>query len=57
MTKEGEKMLFGLAWYWWIVIVVVILVSIPFKIKFAKWWNQRQQKKKQEQRGKWGEDE
>ncbi len=50
-------MLFGLAWYWWIVIVVVILVSIPFKIKFAKWWNQRQQKKKQEQRGKWGEDE
>ena len=57
MTKEGEKMLFGLAWYWWIVIVVVILVSIPFKIKFAKWWSNKQQDKKQEQHGKWGEDE
>ena len=48
-------MFLGLAWYWWLVIVAVLVVSIPFKIKFMKWWTKRQQGK--DQRGKWGEDE
>ena len=47
----------GLEWYWWIVIVVVLIVSIPFKVKFMKWWNRRQQEQKKGQRGKWGDDE
>lgn len=55
--KEGLKMFLGLAWYWWVVTVVLLVVSIPFKIKFTKWWSKRQQEKKKEQRGKWGEDE
>jgi len=55
--KEGLKMFLGLAWYWWVVIVVLLVVSIPFKIKFTKWWSKRQQEKKKEQHGKWGEDE
>ena len=48
-------MFLGLAWYWWLVIVVVLIVSIPFKIKFMKWWSKRQQGKNQ--RRKWGGDE
>ncbi len=47
----------GLEWYWWIVIVVVLIVSIPFKVKFMKWWGKRQQEQKKGQRGKWGDDE
>lgn len=35
-------MFLGLEWYWWIMIVVVLIVSIPFKVKFMKWWNKRQ---------------
>ena len=49
-------MFLGLAWYWWLVIVVVLIVSIPFKVKFMKWWSKRKQEKKG-QRGKWGDDE
>ncbi len=47
----------GLAWYWWLVIVVVLVISIPFKVRFMKWWNKRQQEKKKEQHGKWGDEE
>ena len=47
-------MFLGLAWYWWIVIVMLLIVSIPFKIKFVKWWNKRQKEIDQEK--KWGED-
>lgn len=47
----------GLEWYWWIVIVAVLIVSIPFKVKFMKWWNRRQQEQKKSQHGKWGDDE
>ncbi len=49
-------MFLGFEWYWWLVIVAVLIVSIPFKVKFMKWWSRRQQEKKN-QRGKWGDDE
>lgn len=48
--------LLGLEWYWWLVIVV-LAISIPLKMKFMKWWSKREQEKKQEQHGKWGDDE
>ena len=35
-------MFLGLAWYWWLVIVAVLVISIPFKVKFMKWWSKRQ---------------
>ncbi|BDF34220.1 hypothetical protein CE91St62_22850 [Lachnospiraceae bacterium] len=47
----------GLEWYWCLVIVAVLAISVPLKIKFVKWWNKREQEKKKEQHGKWGEDE
>lgn len=57
-TKEGIFMTFlGLEWYWWLVITAVLAVSIPFKIKFMKWWSLREQEKKKRQHGKWGDDE
>ena len=31
-------------WYWWLIIAVII-VSIPFKIKFMKWYSKRQKEK------------
>ena len=49
-------MFLGLAWYWWLVIVAALIVSIPFKVKFMKWWS-RCQREKNGQRGKWGDDE
>lgn len=49
-------MILGLEWYWWLVILAVLAISIPFKVKFMKWWNGRQQEKKKEQRGKWGDE-
>ena len=48
-------MFLELQWYWWLVIVAVLIISIPFKIKFMKWWTKRQQGRSQ--RGKWGDDE
>ncbi len=50
-------MFLGLAWYWWLVIVAVLMISIPFKVKFMKWWSKRQQEQKKSQRGKWGDEE
>ena len=50
-------MFMDLEWYWWILLLVLLAVSIPFKIKFMKWWNRRQQGKKKQQYGKWGDDE
>lgn len=44
-------MLSGLDWYWWLVIGIVLL-SVPFKIKFLKWWEKRQKEKKKNE--KWG---
>ncbi|MCI8599962.1 MAG: hypothetical protein HFJ10_16220 [Lachnospiraceae bacterium] len=49
-------MFLGIEWYWWLAIGAVVIVSIPFKIKFMKWWNHRQQQKKNWTR-KWGDDE
>ena len=42
--------LLGLEWYWWLLIAVILVISVPFKIKFMKWWSKRQQ----EQTGKVG---
>ena len=39
-------MFFGLQWYWWLMIGLVLVVSIPFKVKFMKWWTGRQQEQK-----------
>lgn len=50
-------MFLGLEWYWWFVILVLLIVSIPFKVKFMKWWNQREKEKKKGQTGKWGEED
>lgn len=50
-------MFLGLAWYWWVIIALVLVISIPFKIKFMKWWSERRHGKQKEQRGKWGDDE
>lgn len=50
-------MFLGLEWYWWLVILVALAVCIPFKVKFMKWWSKREQEKKKEQHGKWGDDE
>ncbi|HGM3507216.1 TPA: hypothetical protein ACKOR7_001791 [Clostridioides difficile] len=35
-------------WYTWLAIVLIVLVSIPFKIKFIKWWDRRQKEKNDE---------
>ena len=48
-------MFLGLQWYWWLVIATALIISLPFKLKFMKWWTKRQQGK--DQRGKWGDDE
>lgn len=53
--KEVALMFLGLEWYWWMAILALLAVLIPFKVKFVKWWNRRQQGK--EQHGKWGEEE
>ena len=58
-------MLLGLEWYWWLVILAALVASVPFKVKFMKWWSRREQDKKAAsqfsakngQHGKWGEDE
>lgn len=50
-------MVLGIEWYWWLVIAAVLVISIPFKIKFMKRWDKRQQEKNDSRRGKWGDDE
>lgn len=47
----------GLDWHWWLVIAVILVISIPFKVKFVKWWEKRQKERKKDQQGKWGDDE
>ena len=37
-------MFFGLDWYWWIVFLILLAVSVPFKIRFMRWWYDRQQR-------------
>lgn len=50
-------MFLGLEWYWWVVILAGLVVSIPFKMKFMKWWGGHQREKEKEQCGKWGDDD
>ncbi len=50
-------MFLGVEWYWWLLIVALLVISIPFKIRFMKWWSGRQQERKESQGGKWGADE
>lgn len=58
IDKGGIFMAFlGLEWYWWLVIAAVLTVSVPFKIKFMKRQCRREQEKKKELHGKWGDDE
>ena len=54
---EVRIMFLGLEWYWWLVILAVLIVSVPFKIRFMKWWGRREQGKTRETHGKWGDDE
>lgn len=56
-NKEVMIMFFGLDWYWWIVFLILLAVSVPFKIRFMRWWYDRQQKQKKERHEKWGDDE
>lgn len=46
-------MFLGLQWYWWLVIVAVVVASIPIKLKFMQWWNQRRREKDRQE--KWGD--
>ena len=50
-------MFLGLEWYWWIVIAAVLILSVPFKVKFMKWWSKLEQSKKKGTSGKWGDEE
>lgn len=50
-------MFLGMEWYWWLIIVAVIALSIPFKIKFMKWWSRRQEEKHHNHKDKWGGEE
>lgn len=50
-------MLLEMSWYWWLAIAAVLVISVPFKIKFMKWWDRRRQEKKDGRYGKWGDDE
>mgnify|MGYP001064601165 FL=1 len=50
-------MFLGLEWYWWIVIAAAFIISIPLKVKFMKWWSRREQSRKRNQRGRWGDEE
>ena len=50
-------MFLGLDWYWWLVILTVLIISLPLKVKFMKWWGNRNAEQKRNRRGKWGEDE
>lgn len=47
----------GMEWYWWVLIAAVLIISIPFKIRFMKWWDKRRQERESTECGKWGDDE
>lgn len=49
-------MFLGIQWYWWLMIAAAA-ISIPFKIRFMKWWTKRQKEQRDSRRGKWGDDE
>ena len=33
-------------WYWWVIIAVVVIISIPFKLKFIKWYAKKWKEQK-----------
>ena len=55
--KAVAIMFLGMEWYWWLLIVVALVICIPFKVKFMKWWSKREQEKKKNQIGKWGDED
>lgn len=57
LEKEVMIMFLGLEWYWWIMILAMLVISVPFKVKFMKWWSKREQERKKDTHGKWGDDE
>lgn len=50
-------MFLGMEWYWGLLMVLVLIVVIPLKVKWMKWWSNRQQEKKRGQTGGWGDEE
>lgn len=50
-------MFLEIRWYWWLVIAAALAIAVIFKVKFIRWWNKRQQEKKDSRRGKWGDEE
>ena len=36
---------------------MALVICIPFKVKFMKWWSKREQEKKKNQIGKWGDED
>jgi len=50
-------MFLGNEQYLWLIIIATLIISIPFKIKFVKWWNKRQQRQKDAGMGNGGNDE
>lgn len=50
-------MFLGFSWHWWVILIVLLAISLPFKVKFMKWWSQRQKEKQSTQRDKWGDEE
>ncbi len=39
------------------MILAVLVISVPFKVKFMKWWSKRERERKKGTHGKWGDDE
>lgn len=44
-------MFLGLEWYWWLIILAALVICIPFKVRFMKWWDERQ--RENEKRAAW----
>ncbi len=47
----------GMEWYWWLIIIAVTVLSIPFKIRFMKWWGKRHREQNGNRRDRWGDEE
>ncbi len=46
----------NLSWYEWMVIFILSDIVIYVKIRFINVWNQRQEKEKDVERDKWGDE-
>lgn len=42
-------MFLGLQWYWWLTFIIIFAISIPFKVKFLKWWEKRNKNQKRDE--------